>query len=231
MISENCIIAPTAKIGPDVVVEEGCFIDDNCIIGYPNPSAQNKYRTDLQSSNVKASYISYSTSKVIIKKNSILRSGTVVYEGCIVGENTDIAHNVIIREDTTLGENNYILSGTLLMNNVEIGSGCRIAGSLCGRTKIGNSTIMLGHTLHNNKDGVRGLVEEAPVIGSGVLIGREVSIVGGITIGDYSICGAGAVITKNVLIAEVWAGNPSSKIHNRTESEIERLKEEISRYE
>ncbi len=48
-----------------------------------------------------------------------------------------------------------------------------------------------------------------PVIGSNVKICAGAIIVGGITVGDNAIIGAGSVVVKDVPNNEVWAGNPA----------------------
>lgn len=49
----------------------------------------------------------------------------------------------------------------------------------------------------------------SPKIGSNVKICAGAIIVGGVSIGDYAIVGAGAVVTKDIPGGEVWAGNPA----------------------
>ncbi|HEX9059562.1 MAG TPA: acyltransferase [Clostridia bacterium] len=46
-------------------------------------------------------------------------------------------------------------------------------------------------------------------IGKGVWLGSFCIIVGPVTIGDYAVIGAGAVVTKNVPAYTVVAGNPA----------------------
>jgi acetyltransferase-like isoleucine patch superfamily enzyme len=50
------------------------------------------------------------------------------------------------------------------------------------------------------------------VIGRNVWLGCHVTVLPGVTIGDNSIVGAGAVVTKNIPANETWAGVPAKKI-------------------
>jgi acetyltransferase-like isoleucine patch superfamily enzyme len=52
-------------------------------------------------------------------------------------------------------------------------------------------------------------------IGRNVWLGCHVTILPGVTIGDNSIVGAGAVVTKNIPANETWAGVPAKKIGER----------------
>lgn len=50
----------------------------------------------------------------------------------------------------------------------------------------------------------------APVrIGNGVWIGGNSVILGGVTIGDRAVIGAGSVVTHDIPPDEIWAGNPA----------------------
>lgn len=61
-------------------------------------------------------------------------------------------------------------------------------------------------------------------VGNDVWIGREATVLPGITIGDGAIVGANAVVTKDVQPYEVVAGNPSRTITTRfPPAEIETL--------
>jgi acetyltransferase-like isoleucine patch superfamily enzyme len=53
------------------------------------------------------------------------------------------------------------------------------------------------------------------VIGRNVWLGCHVTVLPGVTIGDNSIVGAGAVVTKNIPPNETWAGVPAKKIADR----------------
>lgn len=52
-------------------------------------------------------------------------------------------------------------------------------------------------------------------IGRGVWIGMAARLVGAITIGDYAIVGAGAVVVKDVAPAEIVVGSPARVIGHR----------------
>ena len=62
------------------------------------------------------------------------------------------------------------------------------------------------------------------VIGNDVWIGDNVTILSGVTIADGACIGASSVVTKNVGLYEIWAGNPARYINRRfNQSEIELL--------
>jgi len=51
-------------------------------------------------------------------------------------------------------------------------------------------------------------------IGKGVWIASRAIILAGVVIGDYSVIGAGSVVTRSVPERQLWAGNPAKFIKN-----------------
>lgn len=63
-------------------------------------------------------------------------------------------------------------------------------------------------------------VRTAPVlVKRGAFVGADVLVLKGVTIGERSVIGAGAVVTKNIPDGEVWAGNPARYIRKSEKSE------------
>lgn len=58
-----------------------------------------------------------------------------------------------------------------------------------------------------------------PVIGDNVEIGANVTIIGGVTIGDSAVIAAGCVVVKDVPSGSVVAGNPARVIRTICSSE------------
>ena len=52
-------------------------------------------------------------------------------------------------------------------------------------------------------------------IGARCWIGSNILVLGGADIGDYSVIGAGAVVTKSFLSGSAIAGNPARLLRNR----------------
>lgn len=56
------------------------------------------------------------------------------------------------------------------------------------------------------------------IIGNGVSLGVNSTIKGGIEIGDYTMIGAGSLVTKSILPFHVYYGNPATHKWNVTKS-------------
>lgn len=100
-----------------------------------------------------------------------------------------------------------------------IGGGCFVLnhpfGSFINCKSIGNNfTICQLTTLGNKTHGRNDLV---PTIGNSVTLGANVSIMGGIRIGNNVIVGAGSVVVKDVPNDCVVAGNPAKVIRYLTD--------------
>lgn len=129
-----------------------------------------------------------------------------------------MGRDVKVHKRVHLGAGQGIQIGDCSSINV----GCRIA---CD-TIIGND-VMLGpevtilsssHEFTRTDISMRAQGETARrpvVIGSDVWIGTRAILLPGVTIGDHSIVGAGAIVTKNVDPWSIVAGNPARLIRYR----------------
>ena len=57
------------------------------------------------------------------------------------------------------------------------------------------------------------------VIGRGAFVATNAVVLPGVTIGEFSVIGAGAVVTKDVPPREFWAGVPARRIRQRLTAE------------
>ena len=106
------------------------------------------------------------------------------------------------------------------MAGVSIGKNCMISWGAKldvsgGRIIIGNGCtithgcIILSHDRSKKRINLKDKVEGFVRLGNGVFIGVNSVILRNVTIGDYSIVGAGSVVTKDVPPNVVVVGNPA----------------------
>ena len=136
-------------------------------------------------------------------------------------------------ENTIIGKNCKIwyfvnIYDSLIGDDVQIGSFCDIGDSKIGKethissscfippkTEIGKKVFIGPGTIICN-DKYPNLTTPQPKMGvfinDEVVIGANVTILPGLTIGKNAVIGAGAVVTKDVPEGEIWVGNPARRL-------------------
>ena len=122
---------------------------------------------------------------------SRVRRIALAHSGMRVGWNTHLAIGLIVIDDYT--------------NNISIGDRCSIGANviLMSATGADNSVLTKHPALQKAQ------VTKPITIGNDCWIGSGSIIMPDLTIGDRSVIGAGAVVTKNVLPGEVVTGIPA----------------------
>ncbi len=131
-----------------------------------------------------------------------------------------IGNNVIIKNKCYFGNGNRLVVG----NRSQLGQNARLLGSInIGDDVVMGPDVIIMATSHEYKRldipiNQQGEAEEKEVkIGNDVWIGTRVIILPGVEIGDHSIIGAGAVVTKSFPPYSVIGGNPAKFIKKRRE--------------
>ena len=97
----------------------------------------------------------------------------------------------------------------------KIGAGLQLAhpyATILNATSIGENVYVNHLVTLGEKEGKK------PIIGNNVQLHAGCIIIGGVTIGDNAIIGAGAVVVKNVPKNTIAVGNPARIIEKKTES-------------
>ena len=122
--------------------------------------------------------------------------------GCRIEDDVFIGPFVEIQKDVVVGNRTKIQSHTFVCELVTIGSDCFIGHGVM----FINDVFDEGGPANGNKR----LWKETN-IGSKVSIGSNATILP-VNICDQVIIGAGSVVTKDILVSGVYAGNPAKKI-------------------
>ena len=121
----------------------------------------------------------------------------VVLGGAVIGKNCNINCHVFIENDVVIGDNVTVKPG------VQIWDGLRIEDDVF----IGPNVTFTNDLYPRSKQPPEEFAKT--VIQKGASIGANATIVAGISIGEYSMIGAGSVVTKNVPPFTLWYGNPA----------------------
>jgi len=134
----------------------------------------------------------------------VVQSFTNLY-GCEIGDNTRVGPFVEIQRRARIGANckiqshAFICAGVLIGDEVFVGHGVLFINDKLPRATTSSGTLKTA----SDWELVETRVEHGASLGSGAVI------LGGVTIGERALIGAGAVVTHDVGADEVVAGVPA----------------------
>lgn len=125
---------------------------------------------------------------------------SVIFEQARIGDHCNICAHTLIENDVIIGNNVtiksgvFIWDGTRIEDNVFVGPNATFTNDPYPRSKEYPEKFS-GITIKHNAS-----------------IGAHATLLPGITIGEYAMVGAGAVVTKDVPPRSVVVGNPAKII-------------------
>ena len=131
-----------------------------------------------------------------IGNNTAIWQFVIILPKAVIGKNCNINAFCFIENDVVIGDNVTVKCGVSLWDGivledyVQIGPNVAFTNDLYPRAK---QTFNIART----------------VIKHGASIGANVTIIGGITIGEYALIDASSIVTRNVSNNTLWYGNPA----------------------
>lgn len=132
-------------------------------------------------------------------KGSSVWQYSIILKNAIIGENCNINCHVFIENDVIIGNNVTVKSG------VQLWDGIRIEDNVF----IGPNATFTNDMVPRSKEHYKEF--DTTILEKGASIGANATVIGGNTIGRYSLIGAGSVITRPVPAFTVWYGNPAKQ--------------------
>ena len=124
-----------------------------------------------------------------------------VLPGSRIGAGCNIGQNVVVGPDVIIGD------GCKIQNNVSVYKGVTLEdGVFCG------PSMVFTNVLNPRSEVSRREAFQATLVKRGATIGANATVICGITLGEYSFIGAGAVVTKDVPAHALMVGNPARQI-------------------
>jgi UDP-2-acetamido-3-amino-2,3-dideoxy-glucuronate N-acetyltransferase len=120
----------------------------------------------------------------------VILPGAVIGRKCNINAHCFIENDVLIGDNVTLKCGVALWDGIVLEDFVQVGPNVTFTNDLYPRAK--QKFTLLKTTVK-----------------SGASIGANATIIGGITIGEFALIGAGSVVTKSVSNNSLWVGNPA----------------------
>ena len=151
-----------------------------------------------------------------MEKTYFAHETAVIDDGCQIGSGTRIWHFSHIMTGSTIGHECSIGQNVVISPEVRIGNRVKIQNNVSVYTGvICEDDVFLGPSavftnVINPRSAVARKNEYKPTyVRKGATIGANATIVCGITLGEYSFIGAGAVVTKDVPAYALVVGNPA----------------------
>lgn len=121
----------------------------------------------------------------------------VILAGAKIGQECNINAHCFIENDVVIGDRVTVKCG------VQLWDGLRVADDVF----IGPNVTFVNDKYPRSKEYPEAY--QATAIHRGASIGANATILGGVTIGERAMVGAGSVVTRCVPADELWVGNPA----------------------
>lgn len=137
-----------------------------------------------------------------IGQNTSVWQYAVILPGAVIGDNCNINCHTFIENDVTVGNNVTVKSGVFLWNGIVVED----------NVFIGPNVTFVNDKFPRSKQYPEEF--QKTIIKKGASLGANSTILGGITVGENAMIGAGAVVTKDVPANTLWVGNPAKQVKN-----------------
>lgn len=142
----------------------------------------------------------------------------LIDEGATIGEGTKIWHYSHVMGSSEIGRGCILGQNTFVASKVRIGDGCKVQNnvSLYEGVILEKDVFVGPSVVFTNVNNPRSFIERKleylpTVVKEGVSIGANVTVVCGVTLGEYSFIGAGTTVTKDTLPFGLYYGSPMKR--------------------
>lgn len=123
---------------------------------------------------------------------AVVLEGAEIGDGCNINCHTFVENNVVIGNNVTVKSGVYLWDGLVIKDNVFIGPNVTFTNDKYPRSKKYPDKFL------------------TTVIEKGASIGAAAVILGGITIGEFALIAAAALVTRDVPAFALMAGSPAA---------------------
>ena len=142
-----------------------------------------------------------------IDENVSIGEGTKIWHFCHIMPHTIIGKHCSFGQNCVVGPNVKIGNNVKVQNNISIYHGVECEDDVFLGPSMVFTNVINPRSHINRKDEFK-----KTLVKKGASIGANATVICGITIGEYAMIGAGAVITKDVKPFALMAGVPGRQI-------------------
>ena len=152
-------------------------------------------------------------------ESAFVHESSYVDEGAQIGKGTKIWHFCHVMPDVVIGERCSLGQNVVVMNKVRIGDNVKIQNNVsvyegveleddvfCGPSMVFTNVLNPRSHVSRKNEYRKTLVRR------GSSIGANATVICGVTLGEYSFVGAGAVVTKDVAPYALVVGMPARRV-------------------
>ncbi len=140
----------------------------------------------------------------------------IIDEGCVIGNGSKIWHFCHIMPNSELGENCILGQNVMVAPRVKLGNNVKVQNNVSIYTGVvcEDDTFLGPSMVFTNVINPRSFLERkeefrVTLVKKGASIGANATVICGVTLGEYCLIGAGAVVTKDVPDFALVVGNPA----------------------
>lgn len=142
-----------------------------------------------------------------VDEGAVIGDGTCIWHFCHVLADANVGNNCVIGQNGMIGEGVKIGSDCKIQNNVSIWEGVELeSGVFCGPSVV-FTNIRTPRAFYSRRSEY-----ERTLVRRGSTIGANATIRCGVELGEFSLVGAGAVVTQNIPPFQLWVGAPARHV-------------------
>tara|TARA_B100000963_G_scaffold148278_3_gene129207 strand:+ start:70170 stop:70748 length:579 start_codon:yes stop_codon:yes gene_type:complete len=142
-----------------------------------------------------------------VDKNASIGDKSKIWHFCHIMKDSVIGKNCSLGQNCVVGPNVILGNNVKVQNNVSIYDGVKCEDDVFLGPSMVFTNITNPRSFINRKNEFK-----KTLLKKGCTIGANATILCGITIGEYSLIGSGAVVTKNVKPYALMVGIPAKRV-------------------
>ena len=145
-------------------------------------------------------------------KTAVIDEGAQIGSGSKVWHFSHVMSSAKIGTSCILGQNVFVGNNVILGNNVKVQNNVSVyEGVICEDDVFLGPSMVFTNVVNPRSSVERKDEFKTTLVKKGATIGANVTIVCGVTLGEYCMIGAGAVVTKDILPFALVTGVPAKQ--------------------